>query len=360
VEILSQYDLAKLGFRTLEEKNTNSDGYLDPDKMPDFFQKLYKEIDTDGKNGVDRTEIAAAFKDQSKRDQLVKLIAKHPSEWHSSTISTIKTTLSNWATETTEDETKALMAHEKERMEKLEWMSQISASPVVFGPMVWHFNPIALISFIHQSSNGHNWARSAFGNLLAKVESNNDYTAYNQLNNSKLKAFYSTNITSYTLDVLMEKQKKNSNGFREIFAAGRYQIIPDTLKDAVAKMSLSCEEKFTSELQDRIFNEYIIKIKRPNIIKYLDGDGDVEDAIHDWAMEFASAGVRKGKEIKSIKMRDSDGNVMLDAKTKKAKHQKRYASFEGESYYNGDGFNTAHIMPDDMVAILKESKKNGG
>jgi hypothetical protein len=128
LEILSQYELIKLGFKLLEEKNTNADGYLDPEKMPAFFQQLYKSIDKDGKNSVDSTEIAAAFKDQSKCNQLVKLVAKHPSEWHKSTINTIKTTFSNWASEATEDETKALMSHEKARMEKLEWMNNIRFS----------------------------------------------------------------------------------------------------------------------------------------------------------------------------------------------------------------------------------------
>ncbi len=151
LEILSQYELTKLGFKLLEEKNTNADGYLDPEKMPAFFQQLYKSIDKDGKNGVDSTEIAAAFKDQSKRNQLVKLVAKHPSEWHKSTINTIKTTFSNWASEATEDETKALMSHEKERMEKLEWMSQIAVAPLVFGPAVWHFNPIVVINNLKSS-----------------------------------------------------------------------------------------------------------------------------------------------------------------------------------------------------------------
>jgi hypothetical protein len=37
----------------------------------------------------------------------------------------------------------------------------------------------------------------------------------------------------------------------------------------------------------------------------------------------------------------------------------RVASFEGQSYYAGDGLNTAHILPADMVRVLEESKNNG-
>jgi hypothetical protein len=34
----------------------------------------------------------------------------------------------------------------------------------------------------------------------------------------------------------------------------------------------------------------------------------------------------------------------------------RTAQIEGESYYAGDGFNKAHLLPDEMVRALEESK----
>ncbi|OCG16466.1 hypothetical protein [Gilliamella sp. WF3-4] len=132
-----------------------------------------------------------------------------------------------------------------------------------------------------------------------------------------------------TIEELIDKQTK-----REIFAAGRFQIIPQTLKAAVAYLKLDLSLKYNKETQDTLFEEYLIKIKRKNIIKYLEHNGDIEDAIYDWAKEFASAGVRKGKAI-------SGGRV---------------AAFEGSSYYQGDGLNSAHILPDQMVEALRESK----
>lgn len=87
-------------------------------------------------------------------------------------------------------------------------------------------------------------------------------------------------------------------------------------------------------IQDRIFEEYLIKVKRPAIIAYLEGNGSVEDTIYDWAKEFASAGVRKGNTI-------SKGRI---------------AQEEGLSYYSGDGLNHAHLSPNQMVTILRESK----
>ena len=192
----------------------------------------------------------------------------------------------------------------------------------------WFMHTVVMVDYFNIIEINKGWAESPFALLLGKVESNNDYSAYNQTK-PKLRAFFNTNLTSMTLKELIDKQAK-----REIFAAGRFQIIPETLKSALDYLKLDLSLRYDKETQDILFEEYLIKIKRKNIIKYLEHDGDVEDAIYDWAKEFASAGVRKGKTI-------SKGRV---------------AAFEGSSYYQGDGLNSAHILPDEMVEALKESK----
>ncbi|EEJ1163117.1 hypothetical protein GQB51_002868 [Salmonella enterica] len=111
-----------------------------------------------------------------------------------------------------------------------------------------------------------------------------------------------------------------------MFATGRFQIIPGTLIDAVKWLKLDVNSLYDEAAQDQIFEEYIIKVKRPAIIAYLEGNGSVEDAIYDWAKEFASAGVRKGNTI-------SKGRI---------------AQVEGGSYYSGDGLNHAHLTPNLM------------
>ncbi|EOV9671713.1 hypothetical protein ACN5L5_000215 [Cronobacter turicensis] len=103
---------------------------------------------------------------------------------------------------------------------------------------------------------------------------------------------------------------------------------------------------------------YLIKIKRPAIIGYLEGAGDVEEAIYDWAKEFASAGVRKNKVISPSKTefeKNPNGSFKLNAKGKTIR-KSRITLTEGVSYYSGDGVNKAIIKPDDMVQALKESK----
>lgn len=84
----------------------------------------------------------------------------------------------------------------------------------------------------------------------------------------------------------------------------------------------------------------------------------MEEAIYAWTMEFASAGVRKGKRISPIKQHNENGNVVKD-ENEKPIWIERTASVEGESYYAGDGLNAAHILPSEMVKVLEESKRNG-
>lgn len=86
-------------------------------------------------------------------------------------------------------------------------------------------------------------------------------------------------------------------------------------------------------MQDRIFDEYLIVTKRPDIIAYLEGNGSVNDAMYAAAKEWASIGVEKGKTI-------SKGRIAKG----------------GESYYAGDGLNKAHITPEQIKNALINSK----
>jgi len=283
--IVSQYELSKLGFKLLEEQNTNSDGYLDPDKMPAFFQQLYKAIDKDGKDGVDNAEIAAAFKDTTKREQLVKLIAKHPSEWHKSTINTIKTTFSNWANEATENETKALLSHEKERMEKLEWMSQIASSPVVFGLMVWHFNPISFLASISiEGSMTLAEARiRAFMRMIRVGEGTVGITGYEKLYGG------SSFIKNHRKTFLDHPQIKITSGKYTSSAAGAYQVMGYTWTDdnmEIKKTEYGIEDFYPAS-QD-LFCYVLLKHKvKGQTIKEI-VSGNIKKAIENSSWEWAS------------------------------------------------------------------------
>lgn len=80
-----------------------------------------------------------------------------------------------------------------------------------------------------------------------------------------------------------------------IYAVGRYQFIPDTLRFAVAMSSVDMEDKFTEETQDRLFAA-LLTSKRPAIAAYLRGDHDyIGWALDELAKEWASVEYRNGR-----------------------------------------------------------------
>lgn len=57
-----------------------------------------------------------------------------------------------------------------------------------------------------------------------------------------------------------------------LFAIGKYQVIPETLKGAIDYLGIQPDEKFTPQLQDRIFAEYLIVEKQKAVYGYVTGD----------------------------------------------------------------------------------------
>ncbi|MCE1948304.1 EF-hand domain-containing protein [Enterobacter hormaechei] len=365
-----QYDFLKLGFQPLEE-NSSGDMTKSPyegwvpeafgavslaaeqgdewyEQVPPFYRDLIAEMDVnhDGKVTEEEIRQALVVRDPLVRNVVNRLVVRHHSEWYGGR------TTGRW-----EGFYKDLDAEEVAYCEKwqtdLEWMSEVS--PFNNGEPVWHFHPVVFLDAIYTKYRG--WAHSSFADLLGSVESQNDYTAFNV--HVTYRAHFNTNLTSMTIqDVMTSQADLTSNG---LFATGRFQIVPVTLKEAVRVLGLDVNVLYNEEIQDKIFEEYLIKIKRPAIINYLEGGGNVEDAIYDWAKEFASAGVRQGKEISRSKTEfetNPDGSVKTDTNGNRI-HKRRYATIEGMSYYSGDGINRSHITPDDMVKVLEESKNEG-
>ena len=104
-------------------------------------------------------------------------------------------------------------------------------------------------------------------------------------------------ITQMTINEIMTKQStKFSNGKRELFAVGRYQMIPVTLAEAVKnkKLGVSPTDLFSPETQEKLFMHLIYK--RPYLIGYLTGkSSDIDAAVNDLAREFASLPMTNGK-----------------------------------------------------------------
>lgn len=189
----------------------------------------------------------------------------------------------------------------------------------------------------------YKWSHSEFGNLIAKKESSDNYNLCNKTKGG-LKVVRDVDVVNTKIKDIVKKQTD-----RDLFAVGRYQLIPITFNAAIKSLSLDLNSNLDAETQDQIFDEYLIKVKRPKIYSYLEEDGNLSDAMYDAAKEWASIGVEKGKRISDKLVKDKKGKVI--------ERIKRYAE-GGESYYAGDGLNKAHITPEQIKNALINSKKN--
>lgn len=144
-ELISQHDWEKLGFRVVKESNQNSDGFLDPDDMPEFFKTLYNDLDKFGNrdNKITAADLPLALKNSEMRDHWSKLIADHPTEWKS------KSDAPKWARlDELLEEFPAVLKHEKERIDKLVFWDELTGNAKVGNGngVVSHFHPIAMVS----------------------------------------------------------------------------------------------------------------------------------------------------------------------------------------------------------------------
>ncbi len=97
----------------------------------------------------------------------------------------------------------------------------------------------------------------------------------------------SIDFSSMTLGEVQARQHRG-----ELFAVGLYQVIPHTMDNAVASLNLDPKQRFTPELQDRIFSEYLVTDKRPEVRDYVMGKAGASLHAAEVAMslEWASFG----------------------------------------------------------------------
>lgn len=83
------------------------------------------------------------------------------------------------------------------------------------------------------------------------------------------------NLTDMTIDEILKANEKPFGDSNRINAAGRYQVINSTLENVKKEMKLTGNEKFTPELQDKIFMHLLPKSAK----NYADGKGGNKERI---------------------------------------------------------------------------------
>jgi len=122
---------------------------------------------------------------------------------------------------------------------------------------------------------------------------------------------------NFTTQQVMDMQRHGS-----LYAVGRYQFIPTTLRWAVAHSEVDPLDMFTPEVQDKLATA-LIMYKRPAVGAYIRGNHDLEG----WALN------EMAKEWASIEWRN------------------------GRGFYDHVGGNRAHISRAEMSAALQTVKK---
>jgi len=110
------------------------------------------------------------------------------------------------------------------------------------------------------------------GKLVAKAESGAEgYNAFNRgTSNGTIIGAGSTklNLVGMTLNEIMAKQALPPGAPDKLFAVGKYQCIPITLREACTALNIDPNTSFNETVQDRICQEYLVGKKRPPLIAY--------------------------------------------------------------------------------------------
>ena len=162
------------------------------------------------------------------------------------------------------------------------------------------------------------------GNLIARGEG--DYGSYNRGRAGDAKGD-KIDFSQMTVGEVMRRQELPAGDPDRLFAVGKYQVIPSTMKGAVDTLGIDKDAKFTPQLQERIFADYLMDEKRPDIKAYVTGKTSgpegLERAQYATALEWASVGdPRKG----------------------------------GASHYGGTANNAASITPDEVGRKLNDMR----
>lgn len=140
VDMLSQHDWLKIGFKTID--GSGSDGYLDPDAPSGFFKELTKGLVTDGDENLSGEEMLRLLRCQSNRGKAHRLIVKHPSEWFDKSTDDSHQWLDRLEATLASQVWGKLVKHEKQRVDKLAWIKGLNS--LIIPRVVWHFWPFFL------------------------------------------------------------------------------------------------------------------------------------------------------------------------------------------------------------------------
>jgi peptidoglycan hydrolase-like protein with peptidoglycan-binding domain len=119
-------------------------------------------------------------------------------------------------------------------------------------------------------------------------------------------------FSQMTVAEVMRRQDLPLGNPDRLLAVGKYQFVPDTLEETVRALGIDRNAKFTPQLQEKMFADYLIDEKRPEVKAYITGKtggaAGLDSAQHALALEFASIGTPRNGG-RGVYDGDSAGNL---------------------------------------------------
>lgn len=194
--------------------------------------------------------------------------------------------------------------------------------------------------------------REALAENISKYESDGaGYNAYNKgtVGNKMIPSDKPIDFSQMTIEEFLRRGDLKPGDPDRLFAVGKYQIIPATMKDLVKNLKL--DPKTTTldpGVQNLLFSKGLTKTRRKAVEEYISGKSDnIDAAILQLAQEFASVGVPYDTERVVPAHKDKNGNVVPEKRIKLKK---------GDSFYSGEGGNVAHNPPEQVASALQSDR----
>tara|TARA_R100001510_G_scaffold57584_1_gene66286 strand:- start:314 stop:3217 length:2904 start_codon:yes stop_codon:yes gene_type:complete len=181
-------------------------------------------------------------------------------------------------------------------------------------------NPVNSIFDFKSSEISEFTDYGGFARIIRDGESSNNYTAVNYGERLNYKGGVIEGLDNTRLSDVIEDLKGNKYN-----AAGAYQFQLEPLKETIKAAGLSLDDKFTADVQDRLFWARMMNSIRLDARDYIIGKSDdLDAALLDIAQEFAAAPMSNGKGYYDGDEAGNKANIdleLLKSKLKLARKQ---------------------------------------
>lgn len=299
-KLVSSKEWKDKGFVLID--GSDSDGALDPAKIPPFFLNLYRYASDDKElkdNELTVKKLENAVDSIENYHRVKGMVVKHSSEWWSPASKVMMEQFKSIFCNVTE--LSPLIEHEVKRVEELGWMDRLSKVHIA-GPTLWHFYPLTLVMRSPLSPEVELRVR-AFMRMIRMCEGTETDRGYERLfgGQSFIKDYNKT-FEQHPQIKITRRNKKTGVEYISS-AAGAYQVMGYTWSDPSTEFWRKKYQikDFSPQYQDLLCVVFLKEKVRGNALSMIKNN-KIKEAIEDsCSYEWASLPPgRHGQPIKTI------------------------------------------------------------